>query len=139
MQVFKNPIPTVDIIIEINKKIVLIERKNPPLGWALPGGFVDYKESVEDAAIREAREETSLELKNLKQFKVFSDPDRDPRFHTISIVFIAQGAGTMKAADDAKNIKLVDPESIDEFLVFDHRNIIEKYILQKAFDLKVVI
>src|SRR3989304_1636029 len=87
----KNPFPTVDIIIEIEGKgIVLIRRKNPPYGWAIPGGFVDYGESIENAAVREALEETSLKVELLRQFHVYSSPDRDPRFHTISTVFTAR-------------------------------------------------
>src|SRR5712692_4564121 len=90
----KNPLPTVDIIIEIaGRGIVLIERKNPPHGWALPGGFVDYGESLEHAAVREAKEETSLEVKLIEQFHGYLDPKRDPRHHTISTVFIATAEG----------------------------------------------
>ena len=128
----KHPLPTVDIIIEIGDKIVIIERKNPPHGWALPGGFVDYGETVETAALREAKEETSLDLENLRQFKVFSSPQRDPRGHTITTAFIAAGVGELRAADDAKNIKLVDPAHIAETLAFDHREIIEEYLQSKA-------
>ena len=84
---FKNPIPTVDIIIELEGKgIILIKRKNPPYGWAIPGGFVDYGESLENAAMREAKEETSLDIELIKQFHTYSDPKRDKRFHTISTV-----------------------------------------------------
>lgn len=128
----QNPIPTVDIIIEINDKIVLIERQNPPYGWALPGGFVDYGETVEQAAQREAKEETSLDLIDLKQFRVFSDPKRDPRLHAISTVFIAKGKGEPKAADDAKNIKLVNPESLPGPFAFDHEKIILEYLINKT-------
>ncbi len=103
---YRNPVPTVDIIIETPKGIVLIERRNPPHGWAIPGGFVDYGETLEDAARREAKEETSLdvELKNL--LYVYSNPSRDPRQHTVSTVFIAKAKGTPKAADDAKNLRV---------------------------------
>ncbi|OQX11001.1 MAG: NUDIX hydrolase, partial [Desulfobacteraceae bacterium IS3] len=86
---YRNPLVTVDIIIEINKGIVLIERVNPPHGWALPGGFVDYGESLETAAVREAKEETSLDVTLEEQFHTYSAPDRDPRQHTVSTVFIA--------------------------------------------------
>lgn len=124
----RNPIPTVDIIIEIDNKIVIIERKNPPHGWALPGGFVDYGETVEEAAAREAKEETSLDLKDLRQFRVFSSPDRDPRMHAITTVFIARGEGEPKAADDAQNIELVDPSHITQKMAFDHRDIVNLYV-----------
>ena len=93
LQGWKNPVPTVDIIIEIEGKIVLIERKNPPYGWALPGGFVDYGESYEQAALREALEETGLEVSDLRQFHTYSDPSRDARQHTASTVFIGKAEG----------------------------------------------
>ncbi|NTV29664.1 MAG: NUDIX hydrolase, partial [Candidatus Omnitrophica bacterium] len=98
------PYICVDIIIEVDGGIVIIERSNPPFGWALPGGFVDRGESLETAARREAREETSLELEELKQFRTYSDPARDPRFHTITTMFTARGVGTPKAGDDAKGL-----------------------------------
>jgi len=88
IQLYRNPVPTVDIIIEVDKSIVLIRRKNPPHGWALPGGFVDYGESYETAAIREAEEETGLAVQNLQQFRTYSAPDRDPRQHTASTVLL---------------------------------------------------
>jgi ADP-ribose pyrophosphatase YjhB (NUDIX family) len=100
----RNPIPTVDIIIEISGGIILIKRKNPPFGWAIPGGFIDYGESAEHAAKREAKEETGLDIENLKQFHTYSAPDRDPRHHTISVVFNARTSGTPKADDDAADI-----------------------------------
>jgi len=124
----KHPLPTVDIIIRIHDKIIVVERKYPPYGWALPGGFVDYGESVEQAAARETMEETSLTLKDLRQFKVFSDPDRDPRGHAITTVFTATGVGEPKAADDAKNLALMDPTNIDKPMVFDHERIIREYV-----------
>ncbi|HBK22669.1 MAG TPA: NUDIX hydrolase, partial [Planktothrix sp. UBA10369] len=108
--IYRNPTPTVDIIIELidrpDRPIVLIERKNPPLGWAIPGGFVDYGESVETAAIREAKEETGLDVELIEQFYVYSDPNRDPRQHTLSVVFLATAIGQPQAADDAKNLEL---------------------------------
>ena len=107
----RNPVPTVDVIIEWDKgKIVLIHRKNPPPGWALPGGFVDYGETLEEAAVREAREETSLEIRLVRQFHTYSRPDRDPRRHTISTVFIAQGQGRPQAADDASPFWVGTPQ-----------------------------
>src|SRR4051812_25496863 len=101
VRLYRNPFPTVDIIIEIQGGIVLIERRNIPHGWALPGGFVDYGETLEQAAIREAREETSVEIGNLRLLGCYSDPSRDQRMHTISAVFIADGAGMPVANDDA--------------------------------------
>ena len=132
----KNPLPTVDIIIEIDrtdgkKGIVLIERKNPPFGWALPGGFVDYGESLEQAAIREAKEETSLEVELIGQLHTYSDPNRDPRVHTISTVFLARAVGEPRAEDDAKNIGIFTREEINFPLAFDHGQILEDYFLWK--------
>ena len=123
----RNPFVTVDIIIEINDKIVLIQRANPPYGWALPGGFVDYGESLETSAIREAKEETSLEVTLKEQFHTYSDPDRDPRHHTVTTVFIGIGAGTPKAADDAKRLDVFTENDLPESIVFDHRKIIDDY------------
>lgn len=128
---YKNPIPTVDIIIEIDDKIVLIERKNEPHGWALPGGFVDYGESLEDAGVREAKEETNLDVELIKQLHTYSDPLRDKRMHTITTVFIATGTGTLKAQDDAKNAKLFTKETLPSPLCFDHEKILEDYYEQK--------
>ncbi|MCX7910528.1 MAG: NUDIX hydrolase [Endomicrobia bacterium] len=129
------PIPTVDIIINVktkNKKgIVLIERKNPPYGWAIPGGFVEYNESLEHAAIREAKEETGLTVKNLKQFHTYSQPGRDPRFHTISTVFVAEADKLPKASSDAKKVVVATKEEIlsDKYpLVFDHKKILLDYL-----------
>ena len=131
---FRNPVPAVDIIIEVmdgrkTRGIVLIERKNPPPGWALPGGFVEYGESLEAAAVREAREETSLEVELVGQFRAYSDPSRDPRFHTISTVFIARARGEPRAADDARDVCVVDPRKVDLPLAFDHRQVIGDYLV----------
>jgi ADP-ribose pyrophosphatase YjhB (NUDIX family) len=123
----KQPRLTVDIIIEIDDGIVLIERKNPPYGWAIPGGFVDYGETVEEAAIREAKEEISLDIKELRQFHVYSDPNRDPRGHTVTVVFIAKGVGVPKAASDAKGIRVFKKENLPPNIAFDHRKILEDY------------
>ena len=127
----RNPFPTVDIIIRCGEKIVLIERLNPPHGWALPGGFVDYGESLEAAAMREALEETGLELRNLQQFRAYSDPDRDPRQHNISIVFTADAVGHPVAGDDAKNVRLFPVDDLPAPLCFDHARIIDDYLAVK--------
>jgi 8-oxo-dGTP diphosphatase len=124
---YRNPFPTVDIIIELLDGIVLIERKNPPHGWALPGGFVDYGESLEAAAVREAREETSLEVHNLRLLGCYSDPGRDNRMHTISTVYIAAGCGQPQAADDAADVGIFQLKSLPEPLCFDHAAILEDY------------
>jgi ADP-ribose pyrophosphatase YjhB (NUDIX family) len=133
---YRNPFPTVDIIIEISnggrvKGIVLIERKNPPPGWALPGGFVDYGETLEAAAVREAREETGLEVSLVGQLGAYSDPSRDPRFHTISTVFLARAAGSPKGGDDARRAVIVDPRDRTRLLAFDHRRILDDYLASK--------
>ncbi|CAH2032155.1 NUDIX hydrolase [Trichlorobacter ammonificans] len=125
---YRNPFPTVDIIIERAGRIVLIKRKNPPHGWALPGGFVDYGESLEQAAIREAREETSLEIRNLRLLGCYSDPARDSRFHTISTVFIAEASGIPQAADDAAELALFSPANLPAPLCFDHARILDDYV-----------
>jgi len=130
-QTYRNPLVTVDIIIEINDKIVLIQRANPPYGWALPGGFVDYGESLESSAIREAKEETSLEVTLQEQFHTYSDPDRDPRHHTVTTVFIGKGIGTPNPADDAKRVGLFTRNHLPEPIVFDHRKIIGDYFLYR--------
>lgn len=134
---YRNPVPTVDIIIEMidrpGRPIVLIERQNPPLGWALPGGFVDYGESVETAAVREALEETSLSVELIEQFYVYSDPDRDPRQHTLSVVFIASAIGEPKAADDAKHLQLFEIWQFPQQLCFDHDRILKDYCYYRRY------
>ena len=124
---YRNPIPTVDIIIETAGGIVLIERKNPPHGWALPGGFVDYGESLEAAAVREAREETSLDIRNLRLLGCYSDPGRDERMHTITTVYVADGQGIAQAADDAAQLKIFQLDNLPETLCFDHAAILADY------------
>jgi ADP-ribose pyrophosphatase YjhB (NUDIX family) len=124
----RNPFPTVDIVIEMEGRgIVLIRRKNPPYGWALPGGFVDYGESCEAAAVREAREETSLGVELIGQLGTYSDPLRDPRHHTISVVFVAKGSGEPKAADDAAEVGVFTLDSLPSQLAFDHAQILRDY------------
>ncbi len=118
---------TVDCIIEIGGKIVLIERKNPPYGWALPGGFVDEGETVEQAVRREMEEETTLSLEKLEQFHVYSGPERDPRGHTVTVVFTARGKGELTAQDDAKGIGLFTEATLPEEIAFDHRKILMDY------------
>ncbi|MCX5701819.1 MAG: NUDIX hydrolase [Candidatus Omnitrophica bacterium] len=126
------PFTTVDAIIEINGGVVFIKRSNPPFGFALPGGFVDYGESLEDAVRREMKEETDLDLEDLKQFHTYSKHGRDPRFHTICTVFLAKGKGTPKAGDDAAGLKVV---KLDEFqkleFAFDHKEILSDYLKYK--------
>jgi ADP-ribose pyrophosphatase YjhB (NUDIX family) len=128
IEVYKNPIPTVDIIIEIESKgIILIKRKNSPFGWAIPGGFVDYGESLEEAAIREAKEETNLDVKLIRQFHTYSNPKRDPRHHSISTVYIAKGKGKPKAKDDALEIGIFNELNLPDEIAFDHRSILKDY------------
>ena len=125
----RNPVPTVDIIIEVQDQgFVLIERANPPHGWALPGGFVDYGESLEAAALREAWEETGLTVTLLGQLHTYSDPRRDPRQHTITTVFVAQGEGQPQAADDARRLAIFAPEQLPPVLAFDHSLILSEYL-----------
>jgi ADP-ribose pyrophosphatase YjhB (NUDIX family) len=147
---YRNPFPTVDIIIEIapadsgrarrsddrsggdetakqSRGILLIKRKNPPMGRALPGGFVDYGESLEAAAVREAEEETSLKVQLQYQLGAYSDPSRDPRFHTISVVFVARATGEPRAADDAADLEIFSRDSLPDNLAFDHEKILQDY------------
>jgi 8-oxo-dGTP diphosphatase len=120
------PLLTVDTIIEVQGGIVLIERKNPPHGWALPGGFVDVGESLAHAAVREAREETSLEVTLREQFFAYSDPERDPRGATVSVVFVGRATGTPRAADDAKAVRVFALDKLPS-LAFDHGTILDDY------------
>lgn len=123
------PFSTVDVIIEVEGGIVVVERSNPPFGLALPGGFVDYAESLEDAVIREAKEETGLDITDVKQFHTYSNPNRDPRFHTIATVFTAKAKGKPKAGDDAAGVKIIKPSDLKTLnFAFDHKNIIEDYL-----------
>ncbi|MBN1664704.1 MAG: NUDIX hydrolase [Deltaproteobacteria bacterium] len=125
---YRNPFPTVDIIIELEGRgIVLIKRKNPPYGWAIPGGFVDYGESLEEAAVREAKEETSLDVSLHKQMHTYSKPDRDPRHHTITAVYTATAAGNPVADDDAADIGIFTKDNLPKPLAFDHAQILDDY------------
>ncbi len=137
---YRNPVPTVDIIIELgdrpNRPIILIERHNPPLGWAIPGGFVDYGESVETAAVREAQEEIGLQVELIEQFHAYSNPNRDPRQHTISIVFLATATGEPQAGDDAKNLGIFESWRIPTNLCFDHDQILRDYWRYRHYGLR---
>jgi 8-oxo-dGTP diphosphatase len=124
---YKNPLPTVDVIINYEGGIVLIKRRNPPYGWAMPGGFVDYGESLEAAAVREAKEETCLDVRLVRQFHTYSAPDRDARFHTVSTVYIADGGGDLKAGDDAGEAGIFNKSTLPQDMAFDHRYILEDY------------
>ncbi len=123
------PYVTTDIIIEVGEGIILIERTNPPFGWALPGGFVDRGESLETAARREAKEETGMDLEDLKQFHIYSDPSRDPRFHTVTTVFTAKGIGNPQAGDDAQALRIIPFTALRTTpCAFDHNNVIDDYL-----------
>ena len=128
----QTPLLTADIIIELtdrsDRPVVLIKRKYPPVGWAIPGGFVDIGESVEQAAVREAKEETALDVTLTKLLGVYSNPERDPRGHTASAVFIAEASGQPSAQDDAADIAVIDIQSLPEDLVFDHNQILADYV-----------
>ncbi|NTV12862.1 MAG: NUDIX hydrolase [Desulfobulbaceae bacterium] len=126
LEKYHNPLPTVDIIIETAGGIVLIMRKNPPPGWALPGGFVEYGESLEEAAIREAFEETGLTITLSGQLHTYSKPGRDPRFHTISTVFLATAQGTPRGGDDASEAAIFRKDQLPP-LAFDHQEILNDY------------
>ncbi|MCM8787296.1 MAG: macro domain-containing protein [Candidatus Omnitrophica bacterium] len=127
-KILTGPYLTVDGIVEYKDGIVMVERSNPPFGWALPGGFVDYGETVQDAAVREIKEETGLDFLDVKQFKVYSDPKRDPRFHTVSVVFVGKGKGKLKAATDAKTVEVFQLNNLPKKIAFDHYNIIKDFI-----------
>lgn len=105
----------------------MIKRKHPPEGWALPGGFVDYGEPLESAAVREAKEETGLDVRLIRQFHTYSDPGRDTRYHTITTVFIAEAEGNAVAGDDAADISVFTTQHLPEQIAFDHRDIINDY------------
>jgi 8-oxo-dGTP diphosphatase len=120
-----------DVIVELEDRpgrpIVLIERLNPPPGWAIPGGFVDVGERVEDAAVRELLEETGLEVRLVALLGVYSDPARDPRGHTVTVVYVGRAAGTPRAMDDARNVAVVEPPYWPGALAFDHEQVLADY------------
>lgn len=129
------PLLTVDIIIRYKGGIVLVNQAEEPLGWALPGGFVDFGETVEQAAIRETKEETNLDIQFLRQMHVYSEPKRDPRgSHSITVVFVAEGRGTLKAADDAAEADVFSLDKPLPKLVFDHEKILKDYINEEFID-----
>lgn len=135
----KTPYLTVDGVIELYdagerlQGIVCIERKNPPHGWALPGGFVDIGETVEAALVREMKEETSLDVEIVSLLGVYSDPKRDPRFHTASVVYRCKAYGKPDAHDDAKAVKVIALAALPELeLVFDHRRIVTDYLQSRG-------
>ncbi len=132
MPQYKNPTPTVDCIIELpGERIVLIRRARPPLGWALPGGFVDEGEALHDAAVREAKEETGLSVDLSEQFFTYSDPARDPRKHTVSTVYIGWAEGPPKGADDAAEARAFKLDELPRELCFDHGTIVADYLAYK--------
>jgi 8-oxo-dGTP diphosphatase len=129
---YKNPTPTVDCIIELSgNRIVLIRRAKPPLGWALPGGFVDEGEALHVAAAREAKEETGLTVEVLEQFFTYSDPKRDPRQHTVSTVYIVRADGEPQGGDDAAEAQAFPVGALPQELCFDHGTILADYLAYK--------
>jgi 8-oxo-dGTP diphosphatase len=122
----RHPLPTVDLIIRAGGGIVLVRRRFPPQGWALPGGFVDAGETLEAAAAREALEETGLAVRLERQFHTYSDPARDPRRHTLSTVFLADAEGEPRGGDDAAEARVFPLDALPE-LVFDHAQIVADY------------
>jgi len=125
------PLLAADAIIELTdlpgRPIVLIERKNPPYGWAIPGGFVDVGEIVEQAAVREAQEEVSLDVRLIAQLGIYSDPSRDTRGHTVTAVYVTEAAGSPVAADDAKTCRIFSLDELPEPLAFDHAQVLADY------------
>jgi len=131
---YRSPLPTVDMIIKCQTEknedgVVLIMRNREPRMWALPGGFCEYGESLEEAAVREAEEETGLRIELINQFYTYSDPSRDPRHHSITTVFLATSTGEPLAGDDAGEVRVFSEVNIPEILAFDHRTILHDYFL----------
>ncbi len=127
----RNPYPTVDVVLEVDDGIVLIERLHEPIGWALPGGFIDYGEPAEDAARREVMEETELEAELVALLGVYSAPERDPRQHNLSVVYIGRATGTPRGGDDAARAEVFTLDRLPA-LCFDHDKIIADYVRWKA-------
>lgn len=126
---YKNPVPTVDCIVELpGERLVLIRRKSPPLGWALPGGFVDEGEPLHEACVREVREETGLEVQLEEQFFTYSDPRRDPRRHTLSTVYLGHATGEPAGGDDASEARAFPRDALPRELCFDHGTILADYL-----------
>jgi 8-oxo-dGTP diphosphatase len=140
---YRNPVPTVDIIIEMidrpDRPIILIERLNPPLGWALPGGFMDYGEAAPQAAIREAQEEIGLAVELVDLLGVYSDPARDPRQHTLSLTYVATAVGEPIAGDDAKIYRLFHPWELPSNLCFDHGQILKDYLRYRYYHQRPIV
>jgi 8-oxo-dGTP diphosphatase len=132
---YKNPTPTVDVLVELDGRpgtVVLIERRNEPRGWAIPGGFVDEGEFLADAAVREAKEETGLDVELTALFHAYSDPARDARQHTVSTVYLARAAGTPVGADDAADAGVFALDALPSPIVFDHATILADYARFRA-------
>ena len=127
VRTWQRPAVTVDMLIRYQGGIVLVYRRNDPINWALPGGYVDYGERLEDAARREAREETNLELEDLEQFHVYSDPERDTRQHSVTTVFLAAGCGELRAGDDAERVAIFTPSEAPHPLAFDHSRMVRDF------------
>lgn len=122
----------VDAIIDMGAgMIVMVERAHEPQGWALPGGFVEVGESIEEAVLREIKEETGLDVELVRQFHTYSSPRRDPRFHSISTVFLCRGKGKPKAASDAKNVELYHQMNLPSDIAFDHKQILDDYFTER--------
>jgi 8-oxo-dGTP diphosphatase len=129
---YRNPVPTVDVVIERDGAIVLIARRNPPHGWALPGGFVDYGEKVADAAVREVKEETGLDVRLEALLHVYSDPARDTRLHTMTCVFVGHADGDPVGGDDAGEARWFPLDALPSPIAFDHAQIIADYVRFRA-------
>jgi len=127
----RNPLPTADVIIEVGDRIVLVRRKNPPEGWAIPGGFVEVGETVETAAVREALEETGLAVELVMLLGVYSDPSRDPRFHTVGTVYVGRADGKPAGGDDAAEARLFGEGDLPSPIAFDHAKILSDYFAYK--------
>jgi 8-oxo-dGTP diphosphatase len=130
------PLLAADAIVELSDRpgrpIVLIERRNPPYGWAIPGGFVDVGERVERAAVREAREEIGLDVTLATLLGIYSDPARDPRGHTVTAVYVAEAQGEPRAQDDALDLRVFPVDALPEGLAFDHAQVLADYLLWRA-------